>query len=374
MNFFIQTFGCAQNIAESERIITYYQNKGYQLTQKLDEANLVIINSCLVREQAEDRVYGFIHYKIKPVLKKNPQLKIALTGCLEGAARNQPNGYFSKRIKQATPTVELLDKTDIGLEITPCRQNKEHALIPIASGCNNFCSYCVVPLARGKEISRPFTSIINEAKEAYKNGYKKVTLIAQNVNSYGNDLIKESSTEYILPNGKRVLPIIVKFMGKERIPTLFPYLLEEAAALGFDLVSFVAANPWDFSNELIDIIAKYPNIDRQIHLPAQSGDNEILKKMNRWYTREEYLDLADKIKAKIPGSQISTDIIVGFPGETEEQFGNTVDLCQKIGFNKAYIACYSPRAGTSAAQFEDTVSHQEKDKRFRILDHLINKN
>jgi len=173
MNFFIQTFGCAQNIAESERIITYYQNKGYQLTQKLDEANLVIINSCLVREQAEDRVYGFIHYKIKPVLKKNPQLKIALTGCLEGAARNQPNGYFSKRIKQATPTVELLDKTDIGLEITPCRQNKEHALIPIASGCNNFCSYCVVPLARGKEISRPFTSIINEAKEAYKNGYKK---------------------------------------------------------------------------------------------------------------------------------------------------------------------------------------------------------
>jgi len=373
MNFFIQTFGCAQNIAESERIITYYQNKGYQLTQKLDEANLVIINSCLVREQAEDRVYGFIHYKIKPVLKKNPQLKIALTGCLEGAARNQPNGYFSKRIKQATPTVELLDKTDIGLEITPCRQNKEHALIPIASGCNNFCSYCVVPLARGKEISRPFTSIINEAKEAYKNGYKKVTLIAQNVNSYGNDLIKESSTEYILPNGKRVLPIIVKFMGKERIPTLFPYLLEEAAALGFDLVSFVAANPWDFSNELIDIIAKYPNIDRQIHLPAQSGDNEILKKMNRWYTREEYLDLADKIKAKIPGSQISTDIIVGFPGETEEQFGNTVDLCQKIGFNKAYIACYSPRAGTTAAQFEDTVSHQEKDRRFRALDQLINK-
>jgi len=162
-------------------------------------------------------------------------------------------------------------------------------------------------------------------------------------------------------------------MGKERIPTLFPYLLEEAAALGFDLVSFVAANPWDFSNELIDIIAKYPNIDRQIHLPAQSGDNEILKKMNRWYTREEYLDLADKIKAKIPGSQISTDIIVGFPGETEEQFGNTVDLCQKIGFNKAYIACYSPRAGTTAAQFEDTVSHQEKDRRFRALDQLINK-
>lgn len=372
MNFFIQTFGCAQNIAESERIIAYYKEQGYNQTNILEKADLVIINSCIVREQAEDRVYGLVEYKLRPILKENPNLKIILTGCLQGVTENEQKKYFFKKIKRLINEVELVSKEKYGLEIKPCRQNTDTALIPIANGCNNFCSYCIVPLARGKEISRPFEKIISEAQEAYQQGYKKVLLIGQNVNSYGADLIKKTE-EYVLPNGRKVKPVIVKSMGKNRIPTLFPYLLEEIAKTGFKQVDFIAANPWDFSSELINVIAKNKNISRQLHLPIQSGDNEILKKMNRQYTREEYLELVEKIKEKIPKAQISTDIIVGFPGESEEQFNNTVALCQQVGFNKAYISCYSPRSGTAAAQLEDTASHKEKDRRFQILNKLVNR-
>ena len=183
----------------------------------------------------------------------------------------------------------------------------------------------------------------------------------------------KSKVKEVEIDGRWVTPVYVKHLGRYRIPTLFPYLLEDVAQMGFEAVDFISSNPWDFSDELIEVIARYPNITRTIHLPVQSGDNEILRRMNRWYTREEYLDLIKKIRRRVPGVEFTTDIIVGFCGETEEQFQNTVRLCKEVGFKKAYIAMYSPRPLTAAQRFfKDDVPHPEKKRRWRILEELIN--
>ena len=175
-------------------------------------------------------------------------------------------------------------------------------------------------------------------------------------------------------NGKKIEPVYVKHLGRHRIPTLFPYLLEDVARMGFKKVDFISSNPWDFSDELIEVIAKYPNITRTIHLPVQSGDDNVLKRMNRWYTAQEYLELVEKIRKKISGVEFTTDIIVGFCGETEAEFENTVKLAEKVGFKKAYIAMYSPRPMTAAVKaFKDDVPYEEKKRRWRILEKLINK-
>jgi len=367
--FFIKTFGCIQNNADSEKISAYYRHLGYQPTTSYQKADLVIINSCIVREQAEDRVYGYVHYKLRPLLKENPKCQIVVTGCLAKAAKN--NRYFANKVQKLIPEA-LITEIDIYYkDSSPQTHNSDRALVTISTGCNNHCSYCVVPLARGSEISRPFEKIMEEAKSYADSGSSKITLIGQNVNSYGADLVK-NKRRYQLPDGQVVTPVIVRHLGKKRVGTLFPYLLEKIAKLPFNKIDFISANPWDFSDQLIETIAKHPNISREIHLPIQSGDERILKKMNRWYTGKDYAQLVSKIRNRIPEASISTDIIVGFPGETEQEFQNTVELCRQIKFTKAYIACYSPRAGTAAATMEDNVPHHEKDRRFRILDNLIN--
>ena len=402
MKFIVKTFGCQQNHADSERLRKSFEARGITETDSYEKANYVIVNTCMVRESAENRVYGLVNNlsQIKDGKEKNNEFfKIIITGCMVGLAFRDKSGKFLDKIRKAMPAAdEFLPIEEIGFDLEPIRQNKTQAWVPISNGCNNFCTFCVVPFTRGREISRPFQSVLSECEDLKKRGYKTITLLGQNVNSYGSDLLigegniqsqrdlektyfsdKKSITnphvkvEFKL-NGKKIEPIYVKHLGKFRIPTLFPYLLEAVALLGFEKVDFYSANPWDFSDELIDVIAKYKNISRDIHIPVQSGDTEVLKRMNRWYSQEDYLNLAAKLRSKVKGINLSTDIIVGFPGETAKEFKNTVKLAKEVGFSKAYLAMYSQRPMTSATKLmDDNVPHTVKKQRWQILEDLINK-
>ena len=372
-SFFIKTFGCQQNVADSQRIASYYLARGYRESQSMKSASEVVINTCMIRQSAEDRVTGLVKNIAKD---RNPKPKIVITGCMVGmAARDETGKYLSALKKRMPEADDFLPLDEVGFDYPALRNDVEHAWVPISNGCNNFCTFCVVPFTRGREVSRPFKDIIDEIKEQALKGCREVTLLGQNVNSYGADLVKKNTKGFKLPTGRRVKPVLVKHLGRFRIPTLFPYLLEEVCKIkGIKTVKFISSNPWDFSDELIDVIAKNPKIDRNIHLAVQSGDDDVLKRMNRWYTRDEYLKLVNKIKNRVKGAQISTDIIVGFPGETKNQFENTVKLAKAANFAYAYVAKYSSRPNTAATKsFPDNVPHQEKDVRFHILNELINR-
>ena len=331
--YYIKTFGCQANKADSERIAQLYQKKGYKPAKKIEEADLVIINTCSVRESAENRVYGLINNLI------NHQ-KIILAGCMLR--------YGVTTLKKKLPQVdEFLRMEDYCFDLSPIRKEKTYAWVPIMEGCNNFCAYCVVPHARGREKSRPFKEIVCEIDKLAKQGYQEITLLGQNVNSYGKDL-----------------------KHKKKFGQLLRQLNEIKA---IKKISFLTSNPWDLTDDTVQSI-KLPKIDKYLHLPVQSGDDKILKKMNRPYTAKEYLSLINKIRKEIPEIKIGTDIIVGFPGETKEAFENTISLCKKIGFEKAYIAKYSPRPGTAAFKLKDDIPPQEKKRRWRVLEELINKN
>lgn len=372
MRFYIKTFGCQANVADSERISAAYLARGFSLTEIEEDADHLIINTCMVRESAENRVYGMVN-NLGEWKERKDGRKIIVTGCLVGLAVRDSSGKILKKMKERMPNAdEFLSIEEVGFDIAPLRSDKEKAWVPISVGCNNYCSYCIVPFTRGKEVSRDFEKIIAECFDLKERGYSEVTLIGQNVNSYGADIVQKNGG--FNRAGKRIEPVVVSHLGKNRIPTLFPYLLSEVAKLGFSRVNFISSNPWDFSDELIAVIKENKNISREIHLPLQSGDDEVLKKMNRWYTRKEYLELVEKIKNAIPEIKISTDIIVGFSGETEEQFRNTVEVCERVNFSKAYISMYSPRARTlSEKEMTDNVPHSEKRRRWLVLDEFINK-
>lgn len=402
MKYIVKTFGCQQNHADSERLRKTFEARGITETDTYQKANYVIVNTCMVRETAENRVYGLVNNlnKIKTEkAKKNEFYKIIITGCMVGLAFRDKTGKFLDKIRNAMPAAdEFLPIEEVGFDLEPVRQNGTHAWVPISNGCNNFCTFCIVPFIRGREISRPFDSVLKECEDLKKSGYKSVTLLGQNVNSYGSDLLigenniqtqrdlektyfsdKKTITnpkvkiEFKL-HGKKIEPVYVKHLGRFRIPTLFPYLLDAVALMGFEKVDFYSANPWDFSDELIDVIARNKNISRNIHIPVQSGDTEVLKRMNRWYTTDEYLRLIASLKLKVKSLKLSTDIIVGFPGETAKEFKNTVKLAKEVGFYKAYLAMYSQRPMTSATQLmEDNVPHPVKKQRWQILEDLINK-
>ena len=341
----------------------------------INQADYIVINSCMVREMAENRVYGLVNNLAKsgkpalPAGRHKAKRKIVLTGCIVGMMVRDKTGKFMRLIKKKLPQVdEFLPIEEIGFDNPQLRTDKFHALVPISSGCNNFCTYCVVPYSRGREVSRPYDEIIAECKELAKKGYKKITLLGMNVNSYGADLIKAQKSA-------NLKPIYVKHLGRLRIPTLFPYLLEDVCKIaGIEEIDFMSSNPWDFSARLIEVIANNPKISRQIHLPVQSGSNSVLKRMNRWYTRDEYLMLIKNLKLKIKNLKVSTDIIVGFCGETEKEFQDTVNLAKQAGFNKAYVALYSDRPMTAARKtMKDNIPHQVKKRRWQILENLINK-
>ncbi len=375
--FFIQTFGCIQNQSDSERVKAYYTEQGLKEAGTWQKADVVVINTCIVRESAENRAYGLINNIDIYRKETGKNIKIVVTGCLPGVAHHVVNKEqrlkkIEELYKKFPQVQEFLPIKNISFELDPLRDKKRAGMVTISTGCNNFCSFCIVPMARGKEISRPFEEVLAEVEAILASGFEEIVLIGQNVNSYGSDLV-QLGQEYILPDGNKVLPVIVRNMGKPRIPTLFPYLLEMVAKKPFKKVGFVSSNPWDFSDELIDVIARNKNIDRVIHLPVQSGDDGMLLKMKRAYTAADYLALVKKIREKVEGVEFTTDVIIGFSGETEEQFQNTVTLCKEVGYKMVYLNKYSPRKGTfSAHNFPDDVPSDVKHERWKRADIEIN--
>lgn len=373
--YFIQTFGCQQNTADSERIASLYEARGFGLAATLEEADTLVVNTCIVRDRAEEKVYGLVKNLREKAGRGPADLHIVITGCLVGAAAREPSGKLMKRMKARLPDEEFLPMEDVGFESEPKRSAGKMASVVISNGCNNFCAFCIVPFSRGRERSRAFGEILHEVRGAIAAGKTEIMLLGQNVNSYGADFLMETmkaGAEYELPGGKLVKPVMVKHLGRHRIPTLFPHLLEAVAEIpGVEKVMFLSANPWDFSDELIDTIARHSNIDRLLHLPIQAGSDRIIRAMNRWYTRDEYLALIERIRAKVPDVQFTTDIIVGFPGETRDDFEATLDIARRVKFAKAFIAWYSPRPGTAALKLENDIDIHEKKRRYTELDHLV---
>ncbi len=364
MKYCLITYGCQMNKSDSERLAAVLDKSGHKPAAEIKIADLIVLNACSVRQSAIDRIYGKINQIQK--LKKKP--KIILTGCLLETDKRKFEGKVD----------EIWDIVDF--DLIPKYQPGEQAYVPIMTGCNNFCSYCVVPYTRGREKSRPVEKIIKEVKSLIKKGYKEIMLLGQNVNSYKS---KQNSSSPQMRGGLR------RGGDKKTPPPPAPSSTEEGRAqkvINFarllkmisDLngnfqISFLTSHPKDMSDELINIIANSEKVAKEIHLPVQSGDNTILKKMNRHYTVSHYKNLIKKIRRKIPNAKISTDVIVGFPGETKKQFQNTVKLFKEIKFDKAYIAKYSPRLGTAAAKLKDGVSQKEKKRRWRILEEIVKK-
>lgn len=376
MRYFLKTFGCQQNVADSERIAAYYESRGFEAAHSEEEADTIVINTCVVRERAAEKVFGLIR-NLAPLKEKNPHLTFVITGCLIGAASREPSGKMMKSLRARLPEAQFLPLEEVGFEYAPKRVTGKVASIPISNGCNNYCTYCIVPFSRGKERSRAFSDIMDEVREAVSSGRNEIFLLGQNVNSYGSDFLLDTLSKkgelFRLSDGKEVKPVFVKHLNRHRIPTLFPHLLEAVATMpGVSKVSFISSNPWDFSDELIEVIARNKNVDRLIHLPVQSGSDAVLKRMNRWYSRDEYLALIERIRAAIPEVRFTTDIIVGFPGESLEDFEATMDLARQVKFEKSYIAWYSPRPGTAASKFPDDVPYEEKTRRRKELDMIVN--
>ena len=371
--YFIRVFGCQMNVADSERIAGWYEQRGWKKAERVEEAEEVVIVSCSVRQTAEDRVCGLVNNLVKikdqrssrsaaKIKDRNENLKldrprIVLTGCMLR--------YPLRWLREKLPQVDEFKRiSEYSLNTKFVIHNTSSAaLVPIMEGCNNFCSYCVVPYARGREISRSMEEIVCEVEELVKRGDKEITLLGQNVNSYGKDFgPKETSLALSHFND------IYHFSGKNLFALLLTVLHQIS---GIEKISFLTSNPWDLSDDIIEAM-RLPKIDRYLHLPVQSGDDEILRKMNRKYTVADYIKLVEKIRKRIPDIKIGTDIIVGFPSETQNQFQHTVDLCEKLGFEKAYVAMYSPRLQTVAYKLKDDVPHEEKRRRWKILDEMIN--
>ena len=336
MKYLIITFGCQMNKSDSERITTVLEKKGYLPASNENEADLIVVNMCSVRQSAVDRVFGLIP-KFQKLKTKNEKLKTILTGCV----------LKKDRIKFAKGFDEILKFKDL-LEHQPKYQSKPIAFIPISNGCNNACTYCVVPFTRGPLICRDHKKILKEVKNAIKKGLKELWLLGQNVNDYTSPT--DSSINF---------PKLLKLVND--IPGNF-------------WIRFISPNPKNFSDELIDVIAESEKVAKYLNLPVQSGDNKILKAMNRPYTVEKYKNLVRKIRKKIPDINLSTDVIVGFPGETKKQFENTVKLFKEIKFNIAYIAKYSPRPGTVAFKMQDNIPLEEKKRREKILRDILKNN
>jgi len=363
LKYSILTMGCQLNENDSEKIAGMLDEMGYIEIDNYKEADLVIFNTCCVRENAEERLFGKIG-EIKKI-KESKNVILAIGGCMM-QEKNMVN-----KIKKSYPFVNLIfgthtmqnlpeniykaivknekikDVIDIDGEIfegLPIKRNNEYkASVTIMYGCNNFCTYCIVPYVRGRERSREPEKILEEIKGLAKEGYKEITLLGQNVNSYkGNEKIKN-----------------------------FADLLNEVCKIdGIERVNFISPHPKDFTDDVIEAIANNEKISRIIHLPLQSGNTKVLKEMNRKYTKEQYLSLVDKMKERIPNLVLSTDIIVGFPGETEEEFEDTLDVVKKVNFEQVFMFIYSIREGTVAAEREDQIPEEIKHKRFDKLKEL----
>ena len=365
--YFLRTYGCQMNVHDSEEIKYYLEALGYKECDALEEADIVVLNTCAIRENAKDKVFGYLG-RCKHLKKIKKDLIIVIAGCLMQKPNeieeiqnkhkyidiiigthnlNELPDLIKKANESQKQDIEVYSNSDIIFEnVKYNRDSKITAWINIIYGCDKFCTYCIVPFTRGRERSRKMEDILKEVQDLHDKGYMEVTLLGQNVNAYGKDLD----------------------LGYD-----FSTLLENVAKIGIPRIRFVTSHPWNFTDKMIDVIAKYDNIMPYIHLPLQSGSDDVLRKMNRRYTSEEYKTLFDDIKRKVKNVAITTDIIVGFPNETDEDFQKTLDIVNYCQFDGAYTFIFSPREGTAAAKMQDDISLEVKEKRLKQLNELINK-
>lgn len=364
--YHILTYGCQMNEHDSEKIAGMLTSIGYEETENDKDADFIIFNTCLIRENAELKVYGKLG-EIKGFKRNKPDMLVSVCGCMmqkqeirekimktfsfvdiifgTNTIHELPDLIYNVDVKKHK-SIGIIDNTELIYENMPkSRKFNYKALVNITYGCNNFCSYCVVPYVRGREKSREPIEIINEVKNLAENGCKEITILGQNVNSYGNTLENKFT---------------------------FTELLYELNKIdGIERIRFMTSHPKDLTDDLIQAIKNCDKICNHVHLPIQSGSNNVLNKMNRKYTKEHYLDIVNKIKAEIPNVSITTDIIVGFPGETEEDFMETIDVVKKVEYDSAFTYLYSIREGTSAALMENQIPDETKHKRFdRLLEVL----
>ncbi|MDD2203376.1 MAG: tRNA (N6-isopentenyl adenosine(37)-C2)-methylthiotransferase MiaB [Bacilli bacterium] len=366
--YFIKTYGCQMNIRDTETIKALLEGMSYTQTDNYEEADLMLLNTCAIRENVHNKVFGMLG-RFKHLKMTRPNIIVGMCGCMaqeEVVVNKILDKYkwmdfvigthnmhrlpivLGDAVKKQNLEVEVWSKEGDIIENVPVkRDSKYKAWVNIMYGCDKFCTYCIVPFTRGKQRSRKPEDVINEVKELVADGYQEVTLLGQNVNAYGKDF---DDFDYKMEN-----------------------LLEDISKTGINRIRFVTSHPWDFTDGMIEVIKNNSNIMPYFHLPIQSGSNKILKIMGRRYNRERYLELFNKIKDSIPNASITTDIIVGFPNETEDDFNDTLDIVNECCFDGAYTFIYSPREGTPAAKMEDNITLEEKEKRLHILNKVVNK-
>lgn len=365
--FYVRTYGCQMNEHDSEKIRGMLRSVGYVSCDDINDADIVILNTCAIRENAHDKVFGFLGV-LKHMKESKKDLLIGLCGCMaqeEVVINDILNKYkyidfvcgthnldnllsiIENKINSGKRQIEVLSyEGDVVEGLPVIRDSKYSAWVDIIYGCDKFCTYCIVPYTRGTQRSRKHEAIVDEVKELKEKGYKEVTLLGQNVNAYGKDLYND----YTLAN-----------------------LLSDVSDTGIERIRFVTSHPWDFTEEMVDVIASRDNIMPYIHLPLQSGSSKILKLMNRRYTKEDYLKLYNSIRSKVKNASITTDIIVGFPGETEEDFNETLEVVNECKFDGAFTFAFSPRENTPAALMKNVVSEEVKMDRLHRLNEVVNK-
>ncbi len=365
--YYIKTYGCQMNVHDSENIKALLEQMSFKETDNMEDADLILLNTCAIRENAHNKVFGFLG-RVKHLKEQKPDIISGICGCMaqeESVVNEIKDKYKWVDIVFGTHNIYNLPKIlndsiikndqeievfstegDIIENIPVKRDSSIKAWINIMYGCDKFCTYCIVPYTRGKQRSREPKYIIDEVNDLVKKGYQEVTLLGQNVNAYGKDL----DINYTMSD-----------------------LLRDVALTNIPRVRFVTSHPWDFNDSMIKVISEYDNIMPYIHLPLQSGSDRILKLMGRRYNKKDYLELFDKLKKSIPNVSITTDIIVGFPGETEEDFKETLDVVNTCKYDSAYTFIFSPRIGTPAEKMKDDVTLEEKNKRLHILNEIVNK-
>ena len=357
--FFIWTMGCQMNEADSQKVAAMLQEVGYRKAQDENDADIVILNSCVVRQAAEDKVAGRLDYLAR-LKREKPEMPLVLTGCMVTRQQEKLKQRFPHvdlffnpsdfdALVEVVPELELLEDDLANLPHYYQPQLSGHkvgisAFVPIIYGCNFVCSYCIVPYRRGKETSRPFNDIVTEVERLVDSGVREVTLLGQTVNAYGYDLEEKSSLAKLLT-------------AVDKIP-------------GLDRLRFLTSHPKYMGDDVIEAIRDLPTACEHMNLPVQAGDNEVLRRMRRTYTRDHWMERIANTREKIPGVTVATDIIVGFPGETEEQFMQTYDMLEQTRCDKVHLAMYSPRPGTLSARWDDDIPHEEKWRRHQALEEL----
>ncbi len=337
------------------------------------EASEIVVNTCAIRQTAEDRARGFLFNVVTHFQTLGqPKPKIILTGCM--------THHGNQKLYEMMPMVdEILPINEVGFNSAVVRKNKLHAWVPISAGCNSFCTYCIVPYSRGREQSRDMASIMEEVKGLVAKGYTEITLLGQNVNSWGLEKEGIGLRKMLMRQDRELtreeIPDNATQYEKPKSTPPFVKLLQEISKFDeIKVIRFLTSNPWDFHDNLIEEIANNPKLDRFIHLPLQSGSNKVLYNMNRGYTKEHYRELVRKLRKAVPDVVIGTDLIVGFPGETEEEFKESVEFAKEMDWKLGFVAQYSPRPGTASDKlFKDEIPQKEKKRRWEILDKIINK-